>query len=59
MVRGILHSSFAIIGLLILCAPLHADMPIITINEVVSLRVETLSFFAALFLLCGLGLKLL
>ena len=34
-------------------------MPMITINEVFSLRVETLSFFAALFLLCGLGLKLL
>ena len=51
MVRGMLHSFFTIIGLLILSAPLHAGMPMITINEVFSLRVETLSFFAARFLL--------
>lgn len=48
-----------IIGLLIVAAPLHAGMPMITINEVTSLRVQTLSFFVALFLLCGFGLKLL
>lgn len=59
MVRRMRHSWIIIVGLLILCAPLHAGMPMITINEVTSLRVETLSFFAALFLLCGLGLKLL
>lgn len=59
MVRGMLRSWFIIICLLILCAPLHAGMPMITINEVTSLRVQTLSFFVALFLLCGFGLKLL
>ena len=54
-----LRPVFIIVGLLIICAPLHAGMPMITINEVTSLRVQTLSFFLALFLLCGLGLKLL
>ncbi len=48
-----------ITGLLLVSAPLHAGMPSFTINEVASLRFETLSFFIALFLLCGLGLKLL
>ncbi len=48
-----------IFGLLLVSAPLHAGMPSFTLDEVASLRLETLSFFIALFLLCGLGLKLL
>jgi hypothetical protein len=48
-----------VILLLLASSPLHAGMPSFTINEVAALRFQTLSFFIVLFLLCGLGLKLL
>lgn len=48
-----------IVVLLSACAPLHAGMPMLDFSDVAALRLQTLSFFATLFLVCGLGLMLL
>src|SRR5689334_8361939 len=47
-------------GLIVLyCGRAHAGMTVYDLNDVVRLRLEDISFFVVLLLVCGLGVKLL